>query len=210
MNSKLNNAFFQVVKRCFDFLGALVILIILSPLMLYIMYKVSRDGGSAIYGHERVGQNGEKFKCLKFRSMVLNSAEVLEEILTTNEEVRAEWEATFKLKDDPRITKIGHFLRRTSIDELPQLWNVIKGDMSLVGPRPIIEEELVRYGDKAKYYLMTRPGMTGIWQVSGRSDVSYEERVALDVSYVKDWSFWGDIVILFKTISVVFNRSGAY
>lgn len=210
MRSKLNNIFFKAIKRIFDFLGALVILIIISPFILYLIYKVSRDGGPAFYGHERIGRNGQTFKCYKFRSMIINSKEVLDELLKNDENAKEEWNATFKLKNDPRITKIGQFLRKTSLDELPQLWNVIKGEMSLVGPRPIIAEELERYGDKVDYYLCVRPGMTGSWQVSGRSDVSYDERVALDVDYVTNWHFWGDIIILFKTISVVFTRDGAY
>lgn len=210
MNSKLDSIFSRGIKRSFDIFGASVILLILSPVMLFIMYKVSRDSGAAIYGHERVGKNGNLFKCLKFRSMIINSKEVLDDLLKNDEAAKAEWNETFKLKNDPRITQIGHFLRRTSLDELPQLWNVIKGEMSLVGPRPIVTEELKRYGDKVNYYLSVRPGMTGSWQVSGRSDVSYDERVALDVSYVINWSFFNDIIILFKTISIVFKRGGAY
>ncbi|HDY8748802.1 TPA: sugar transferase, partial [Klebsiella pneumoniae] len=158
----------------------------------------------------RVGKNGRKFKCLKFRSMVINSKEVLENLLINDNEAREEWEKTFKLKNDPRITKIGHFLRRTSLDELPQLFNVLKGEMSLVGPRPIITEELQRYNEEVDYYLLSKPGMTGLWQVSGRSDVDYDTRVYLDSWYVKNWSMWNDIAILFKTIAVVLNRDGAY
>ncbi|TYZ17441.1 sugar transferase, partial [Klebsiella pneumoniae] len=154
--------------------------------------------------------NGRKFKCLKFRSMVINSKEVLENLLINDNEAREEWEKTFKLKNDPRITKIGHFLRRTSLDELPQLFNVLKGEMSLVGPRPIITEELQRYNEEVDYYLLSKPGMTGLWQVSGRSDVDYDTRVYLDSWYVKNWSMWNDIAILFKTIAVVLNRDGAY
>ena len=142
--------------------------------MLYISQKVKKDGGSAIYGHERVGKGGKPFKCLKFRSMVVNSKEVLERLLENDPKAKAEWDATFKLKDDPRITKIGQFLRRTSLDELPQLFNVLKGEMSLVGPRPIITAELERYNDEVDYYLLIKPGMTGLWQVSGRSDVDYD------------------------------------
>lgn len=142
--------------------------------------------------------------------MVINSKEVLENLLINDNEAREEWEKTFKLKNDPRITKIGHFLRRTSLDELPQLFNVLKGEMSLVGPRPIITEELQRYNEEVDYYLLSKPGMTGLWQVSGRSDVDYDTRVYLDSWYVKNWSMWNDIAILFKTIAVVLNRDGAY
>ena len=142
--------------------------------------------------------------------MVTNSKEVLEELLKADPESKAEWDETFKLKNDPRITKIGHFLRKTSLDELPQLFNVLKGEMSLVGPRPIITDELVRYNEQVDYYLLSKPGMTGLWQVSGRSDVDYETRVYLDAWYVKNWSMWNDIAILFKTIAVVVKKDGAY
>ncbi|HIF6265029.1 TPA: sugar transferase, partial [Raoultella ornithinolytica] len=154
--------------------------------------------------------NGKSFKCLKFRSMIINSKEVLENVLASDPEAKAEWDATFKLKNDPRITPIGNFLRRTSLDELPQLFNVLKGEMSLVGPRPIITAELGRYNDEVDYYLLSKPGMTGLWQVSGRSDVDYDTRVYLDAWYVKNWSMWNDITILFKTVSVVLRRDGAY
>lgn len=182
----------------------------LSPLLFYIFRKVKKDGGPAIYGHERVGKNGQPFKCLKFRSMVINSKEVLEQVLATDPEAKAEWDETFKLKNDPRITPIGKFLRRTSLDELPQLFNVLKGEMSLVGPRPIITEELERYRDEVDYYLLSKPGMTGLWQVSGRSDVDYDTRVYLDAWYVKNWSMWNDVAILFKTVGVVLKKDGAY
>lgn len=200
----------RILKRAFDIIGSLSIIIIISPLLVYISHKVRKDGGPAIYGHERVGKNGRKFKCLKFQSMVINSKEVLENLLIKDNEAREEWEKTFKLKNDPRITKIGHFLRRTSLDELPQLFNVLKGEMSLVGPRSIITEELQRYNEEVDYYLLSKPGMTGLWQVSGRSDVDYDTRVYLDSWYVKNWSMWNDIAILFKTIAVVLNRDGAY
>ncbi|WP_139541478.1 exopolysaccharide biosynthesis polyprenyl glycosylphosphotransferase, partial [Escherichia coli] len=200
----------RALKRAFDIVGSLSIIIVLSPVLLYISQKVKKDGGSAIYGHERVGKGGKPFKCLKFRSMVVNSKEVLERLLENDPKAKAEWDATFKLKDDPRITKIGQFLRRTSLDELPQLFNVLKGEMSLVGPRPIITAELERYNDEVDYYLLSKPGMTGLWQVSGRSDVDYDTRVYLDAWYVKNWSMWNDIAILFKTIGVVLKKDGAY
>ncbi|HDZ1547277.1 TPA: undecaprenyl-phosphate galactose phosphotransferase WbaP, partial [Klebsiella pneumoniae] len=192
----------RILKRAFDIFGALAIIIVLSPLLLYISRKVKKDGGPAIYGHERIGKGGVPFKCLKFRSMVINSKEVLTALLESDPESKKEWDETFKLKNDPRITKIGGVLRRTSLDELPQLFNVLKGEMSLVGPRPIITAELERYNEEVEYYLLSKPGMTGLWQVSGRSDVDYETRVYLDAWYVKNWSMWNDIAILFKTISV--------
>ena len=210
VNNNLAKRTSRFLKRAFDLLGALSIIIALSPALLILGYLVSRDGGSPIYGHERVGMNGRKFKCLKFRSMVINSKEVLEEVLRTDPVARAEWDKDFKLKNDPRITKVGHFIRKTSLDELPQLWNVVKGDMSLVGPRPVIEDELGRYAGDVDYYLMAKPGMTGLWQISGRNDVDYETRVYFDSWYVKNWSLWNDIAILFKTVGVVLKRDGAY
>ncbi|EML0562509.1 undecaprenyl-phosphate galactose phosphotransferase WbaP [Klebsiella aerogenes] len=200
----------RILKRAFDIVGSLGIILLSSPLLIYICYKVKKDHGPAIYGHERIGKGGKPFKCLKFRSMVTNSKEVLDDLLSSDAEAKKEWDATFKLKDDPRITPIGHFLRKTSLDELPQLFNVLKGEMSLVGPRPIITAELERYSDEVDYYLLSKPGMTGLWQVSGRSDVDYETRVYLDAWYVKNWSMWNDIAILFKTISVVLRKDGAY
>ncbi|HHW7601767.1 TPA: undecaprenyl-phosphate galactose phosphotransferase WbaP [Klebsiella pneumoniae subsp. ozaenae] len=200
----------RILKRLFDIFGSLAIIIVLSPALFYISLKVKKDGGPAIYGHERIGKGGRPFKCLKFRSMVINSKEVLAELLENDPAAKAEWDATFKLKNGPRVTKIGAFLRRTSLDELPQLFNVLKGEMSLVGPRPIITAELERYNEEVDYYLLSKPGMTGLWQVSGRSDVDYETRVYLDAWYVKNWSMWNDIAILFKTIGVVLKKDGAY
>lgn len=200
----------RFLKRSFDIVAASGIIAVLSPVLFYILYKVKKDGGPGIYGHERIGQHGKPFKCLKFRSMAVNSKALLEELLAKDPEAKKEWEQTFKLKNDPRITKIGDLLRRTSMDELPQLFNVLKGEMSLVGPRPIIQQELERYRDQVDYYLMSKPGMTGLWQVSGRSDVDYETRVYFDAWYVKNWSMWNDTVILFKTVAVVLNKNGAY
>ncbi|NPR88430.1 undecaprenyl-phosphate galactose phosphotransferase WbaP [Escherichia coli] len=200
----------RIIKRCFDLFGSICIILILSPLLIYIYMKVKKDGGPAIYGHDRVGINGKTFKCLKFRSMVVNSKEILDELLKNDPKAKEEWDATFKLKNDPRITKIGAFLRKTSLDELPQLLNVLKGEMSLVGPRPIINAELERYNDQVDYYLLSKPGMTGLWQVSGRSDVDYDTRVYFDAWYVKNWSMWNDIAILLKTVIVVLRKDGAY
>lgn len=140
----------------------------------------------------------------------MNSQEVLQQLLDSDSKAREEWERDFKLKNDPRITPVGRFIRKTSLDELPQLFNVLKGQMSLVGPRPIISEELPRYDDNVDYYLMAKPGMTGLWQVSGRNDVDYDTRVYFDSWYVKNWSLWNDIAILFKTVKVVLHRDGAY
>ncbi|MBK0358094.1 undecaprenyl-phosphate galactose phosphotransferase WbaP, partial [Salmonella enterica] len=200
----------RFLKRTFDIVCSIMILIIASPLMIYLWYKVTRDGGPAIYGHQRVGRHGKLFPCYKFRSMVMNSQEVLKELLANDPIARAEWEKDFKLKNDPRITAVGRFIRKTSLDELPQLFNVLKGDMSLVGPRPIVLDELERYCDDVDYYLMAKPGMTGLWQVSGRNDVDYDTRVYFDSWYVKNWTLWNDIAILFKTAKVVLRRDGAY
>ena len=200
----------QALKRLFDIAGSGMLLVLLSPVLLMLGLMVMREGGQPLFAHARIGRFGKPFPCLKFRSMRRDSAQVLERLLASDPAARAEWESEFKLKVDPRITPIGHFLRRTSLDELPQLWNVFCGEMSLVGPRPIIEKELARYGDQVDLYLNVRPGMTGLWQVSGRNDINYEERVALDTWYVQNWSLWYDVAILFKTIEVVLQRRGAY
>lgn len=200
----------RFLKRVIDISLASIALIALSPAMAFLAYKISRDGGSAIYGHERVGQNGKRFRCLKFRSMVNNANEVLAQLLASDPAAKAEWDKDFKLRNDPRVTRIGQFIRKTSLDELPQLWNVLKGEMSLVGPRPVIQEELERYGDDKDYYLMAKPGVTGLWQVSGRNDTDYGTRIYLDSWYVKNWSVWYDLIIMCKTFAVVLRRDGAY
>lgn len=200
----------RLLKRLFDFVAALLLLAIGWPVFAYLAWKIRQDGGPAIFAHQRIGRGGKSFKCYKFRSMRIDAENQLRELLATDPAARIEWEKEFKLKNDPRISGVGHFLRRTSLDELPQLINVIKGEMSLVGPRPVIKAELARYGDDVDYFLMVRPGMTGLWQVSGRNDVGYDARVYLDTWYVKNWSLWYDIAILFKTIRVVLRRDGAY
>lgn len=165
--------------------------------------------GPVLYGQTRIGRHGQCFTAWKFRTMVVNADEVLREHLAANPDLRLEWELTQKLKRDPRVLRIGRFLRKTSLDELPQLWNVIRGDMSLVGPRPIVKGEIVRYGEYFDLYKMVRPGITGMWQVSGRSNTSYEERLSCDEYYVKNWSVWLDIYILFRTIKTVLLLEGA-
>jgi undecaprenyl-phosphate galactose phosphotransferase len=197
-------------KRCFDVLASIALLLMLSPVFGVIALMVMRDGGPCVFGHTRVGRGGAKFKCLKFRTMVTNADAVLKDLLARDPLARAEWERDFKLKNDIRVTKIGRFLRHTSLDELPQLWNVLRGEMSLVGPRPIIEAELERYGSDVRYYLAAKPGITGLWQVSGRNDIDYATRVALDVSYVNAWRFSTDLLILMKTVAVVVKGRGAY
>ncbi len=200
----------RVLKRCLDLAGALVISLLLSPVLLFLACKVRKDGGKVFYGHPRVGRGGRSFHCYKFRSMVIDANARLADLLARDANARREWERDFKLKDDPRVTRVGRMMRATSLDELPQLWNVIRGDMSLVGPRPIVTAELERYAHDASYYLMVRPGMTGLWQVSGRNDADYPTRVYLDAWYVRNWSLWYDIAILFMTVRTVLKRDGAY
>ena len=166
--------------------------------------------GRIIFAHKRVGAAGKKFPCYKFQTMIPNAEEKLKEYLAENPAAKREWEETFKLTNDPRVTKLGNFLRRTSLDELPQLWNVIRGEMSLVGPRPIVQAEVERYGKNIREYYMVPPGITGMWQVSGRSDTTYPERVAMDTWYVRNWSVWIDIMYLFKTVKAVLQSKGAY
>lgn len=200
----------RLTKRLFDVVAAFVLLLLLAPVMAVLALRIRCDGGPALFKHQRLGQGGRLFPCYKFRTMVVDSEERLTRLLARNPDMRAEWERDHKLRADPRISPIGHFLRRTSLDELPQLFNVLRGEMSLVGPRPIVQAELARYGADADYFLMVRPGITGLWQVSGRNDVGYEQRVYLDTWYVKNWSLWYDIAILFKTLRVVLQRDGAY
>lgn len=210
IQNNLNRNIPQIVKRAFDLIVALVLLVLLSPLFLFVMVAIRLSGPNVFFGHSRLGKNGRTFKCYKFRTMVPNAQAALEKVLEEDPEARAEWSRDFKLRNDPRVTPIGRFLRKTSLDELPQLWNVIRGEMSLVGPRPIIQEELDRYESKKEFFLEAKPGMTGLWQISGRNDATYEERVQLDSWYARNWQLWYDIVILLKTIQVVFGKKGAY
>jgi lipopolysaccharide/colanic/teichoic acid biosynthesis glycosyltransferase len=204
-------ALFPIAKRALDIIGAGVGLVLLAPFFLIVALMVRADGGPAFFAHQRVGRGGKLFGCLKFRSMVIDSQARLEALLASDPAARAEWEATRKLKNDPRITRIGRFLRSTSLDELPQLINVLLGEMSLVGPRPVQEAEIDRYyGASAAHYMAVRPGITGLWQVSGRSETSYESRVALDVSYVSRPSLLADISILLRTPVAVLSRRGAH
>lgn len=200
----------KFLKFLTDKVGALLAIILLSPLFLILALRVRKDGGPAFYAQVRIGKGGKPFKCWKFRSMIINADELLDQYLSENPAAKEEYERDFKLKDDPRITPVGHLLRKSSLDEIPQFFNVLKGDMSLVGPRPIIDKEMPYYEDKLSYYLSVKPGVTGLWQVSGRNDISYEQRVVLDVWYVENWSIWNDIVIFLKTIYVVGLRKGAY
>jgi len=200
----------RLSKRMLDVVGASLLLALLSPLLLVITLLILRDGGQVLFGHRRIGAGGRQFKCWKFRSMVPNAEAVLREVLATDPEARREWEKDFKLRNDPRITPVGRFLRSTSLDELPQLINVLMGEMSLVGPRPIVTDEVVRYGAAFHDYTRCRPGITGIWQISGRNDTGYRQRVHLDQHYARHSTFGGDIAILLRTPIAVLRRSGAY
>jgi exopolysaccharide production protein ExoY len=198
------------LKRVFDIVGALLLIAGLAPLLLLLAMVISLDGGPALFGHRRIGAGGRSFKCWKFRSMVVDAEAALAHTLATDPQARREWARDFKLRNDPRITPLGRFLRKSSLDELPQLFNVIAGDMSLIGPRPIVTDEIGRYGAAFADYTACRPGLTGLWQVSGRNDIDYAERVAIDRRYAHTRSFWGDLAILFRTVGVVLRRSGAY
>jgi undecaprenyl-phosphate galactose phosphotransferase len=212
IHNKLARPWPQLIKRGFDFVVASALLLFVAPLLAVVALKIKLfDGGAVVFTHIRIGRHGRLFKCYKFRTMIPNSAEVLAELLASDPEARAEWEKDRKLKNDPRITPIGRFLRRTSLDELPQLMNIVKGEMSLVGPRPVVPDELDLYGEARVYYLQVRPGLTGLWQISGRNDVDYERRVSLDTWYVRNWTLWSDVLILFRTLLIVPSRSsGAY
>lgn len=211
IKNNLDNPWNRLLKRLFDICATVVGGILISPILLLIAIWVYHDSpGPVIFKHRRVGKDGKEFNCYKFRSMCVNSKEVLEHLLATDPAAKAEWDKEFKLKDDPRITKSGAFLRKTSLDELPQLWNVLKGEMSLVGPRPIVQEEVPRYGKYINEYYSVLPGITGMWQTSGRSDIDYPERVQMDNWYVHNWNLWLDLVLLWRTVAVVVHHEGAY
>jgi Undecaprenyl-phosphate galactose phosphotransferase WbaP len=211
MRNQLASGVNRALKRAFDItavtLGGLVILPVLVALALAIRID---SPGPILYRQRRLGRDGRVFRVWKFRSMVVDADERLAELLASNDQARTEWDATQKLVDDPRVTRIGRLLRKTSLDELPQLWNALTGEMSLVGPRPIVEDEVAKYADAFELYTQVRPGITGFWQVSGRSDTSYDYRVELDAYYVRNWSLWLDIEILIRTVRVVLGREGAY
>ncbi len=199
------------IKAFFDKVLSISLFILFLPLILvlYVIVYISTKG-DPVYKQRRVGKDGKLFNIYKFRTMHAEADKMLEEILENDPVKKAEWEREFKLKDDPRITPVGKFLRRTSLDELPQLYNVFQGKMSLVGPRPIIEDEIPKYGEYFDYFTAVKPGITGLWQVSGRNDISYDERVRLDVWYVRNWSLELDIMILVKTAAIVLMRKGSY
>lgn len=187
-----------------DVTVALVALVLAAPVMLVVAILIwVTDGGPAVFSHTRVGFNGRRFACYKFRTMVANSQQVLADYLANNPEAAKEWEQNWKFKNDPRITFLGRILRKSSLDELPQLINVLRGEMSCVGPRPVVPDELQRYGACAAEYLQARPGLTGLWQVTGRDAVDYASRVSIDSRYIRNWSVWADVVILVRTVFAV-------
>lgn len=199
-------------KRCFDLLFSLLALIIFSPLLIIIAVIIKCSSkGPIVYAHERVGLGGKVFRCYKFRTMYADADQRLKDLLSSSPALKAEWETKFKLKNDPRVMPIGAFLRKTSLDELPQFWNVLRGDLSVVGPRPVVKEEIDKhFGSKAPKLLSVRPGLTGLWQVSGRSDTSYARRLALDEHYIDHHSLWLDIKLIAKTIPAMIFSRGAY
>lgn len=201
--------FARKMKRLFDIVAALLMIALCAPLMCLVALLVKLDGGPVFYGHSRVGYGRRSFPCWKFRTMVVDADKVLANLLQNDPVAREAWNNYFKLPNDPRVNWLGKFLRKSSIDELPQLWNVIRGDMSLVGPRPVTLRELEFYGPNVVEYLQCRPGITGLWQVSGRSELSYPERVAIDAYYVNNWTFLMDVKILLRTFIVVLHRKGA-
>lgn len=211
VKNNLSRPYYRFVKRVFDLVVTLMSLVLLLPIGFIISILIYIDNpGPVLFAHRRVGKGGKEFPCYKFRSMIVGAEEALKTYLAEHPEAREEWERDFKLKDDPRITRLGHFLRKTSLDELPQILNVLKGEMSLVGPRPIVRKEVEKYGEYIEDFYLVPPGITGVWQVSGRSDTTYEERVQMDSWYVHNWSVWIDIVYLVRTVGAVLKRKGAY
>ena len=198
-------------KRVFDIFISIFMALILIPLLISIaVLIIATDGWPVIIKHRRIGRGGRPFSCFKFRTMVSNGDEVLRLHLARSGEARSEWETTRKLKDDPRVTYLGRALRKSSVDELPQLLNILRGDMSLVGPRPIVADEVRHYGSHIQKYYRVRPGLTGSWQVGGRNDASYARRIEMDVDYVETFSFGGDLLILAKTVPAVLTTRGSY
>jgi lipopolysaccharide/colanic/teichoic acid biosynthesis glycosyltransferase len=195
-------------KRLVDLAGVVMLAPVIAPVTAVVWALVRLDGGPGFYGHKRVGKDGREFRCWKLRTMVTDADARLKAHLRGCPEAAREWAQNYKLRQDPRVTRIGRFLRRSSLDELPQFWNVWQGEMSLVGPRPVPREELMEYGGYQAAYLECRPGITGLWQVSGRNDVSYATRVSLDSEYVRHADLWVDLAILMRTVGVVLRGSG--
>lgn len=200
----------RAAERALDIISVFVLTAVLSPFIIPLVIVMAFSRGPVIYAHRRIGKDGKMFRCFKFRTMVPDADRVLYDLLERDPKLKAEWLRDRKLRRDPRVTRVGHLLRRTSLDELPQLWNVLRGEMTMVGPRPIVKEELLRYGRNAPVYLSVKPGVTGLWQVSGRNNTDYRRRVAIDVYYVRNQSALLDLYILLKTVRVVLRRDGAY
>ncbi len=199
------------LKRSFDVSAVLCAALFISPLILAsIAVLLLLQGRPIFIRHQRIGKSGKPFPCLKFRTMVTDADAVLQQHLAESPSALDEWQKTFKLKNDPRVTWLGRFLRKSSLDEIPQLWNILKGEMSLVGPRPIVEAEKPRYGMHIEHYCRVRPGLTGLWQVKGRSDTDYDTRVQLDVEYVSSMSLLRDLKIMAMTIPAVLMSKGSY
>ncbi len=210
--NRLKSRYRRFIQELFNYIFAILSLPILLPIIGIFAILIKKESpGPIFFAHDRVGMEGKTIPTFKFRSMYSDANERLEKLLDEDTEIKEEWETNFKLKSDPRVTKIGLFLRKTSLDELPQIFNVLKGEMNFVGPRPVIQKEIDNYyKEDAEYYFMVKPGITGLWQVSGRSNTDYDFRVATDKWYVSNWSLWLDIVILFKTVKTVLKREGAY
>jgi lipopolysaccharide/colanic/teichoic acid biosynthesis glycosyltransferase len=199
------------LSRLFDLTLALVLVVLLSPILLSLMLLIwTEEGGPVLFSQSRIGRAGRRFKCHKLRTMSVDAEARLAEMLAKDDTARAEWQAGHKLRNDPRITRVGSLLRKTSLDELPQLFNVIRGEMSIVGPRPIVEDEIPRYGRRFNLYCSVKPGLTGLWQVTGRSDVSYRRRVAIDSVYCARKTLALDIRIVLATVPAVLSRRGSY
>jgi Undecaprenyl-phosphate galactose phosphotransferase WbaP len=199
------------IKRCIDITIIIIGGMVILPFLLLIALIVKLTSkGPVLYGHTRIGQGGRHYKVYKFRSMAIDADQKLQTLLDSDSSIKKEWEDSHKIKDDPRVTPFGKFLRATSLDEFPQILNVLKGDMSLVGPRPVVDEEIKKYGEDFARIFSVRPGITGLWQVSGRSDTDYSDRVAFDTYYLQSWSIWLDIWVLYKTFGAVLNKKGAY
>ncbi|WP_373544527.1 sugar transferase [Chamaesiphon sp.] len=203
----------DIAKRLFDIIFSVSVLVLCAPVYLVLAVSIAcTSSGSIFYVQERVGKNHRHFGCIKFRTMIPDADRLLHQMMAESEDLRQEFSENFKLKQDPRITKIGKFLRTTNLDEFPQFINVLKGEMSVVGPRPLVPEEIERYGTQIDRVLTIRPGITGLWQVSGRNDIPYAQRILIDVGYVKRRNFWLDLRIVFKTVlmTIIPKNNGAY
>ncbi len=207
---RLLRAGYQRVKRAMDIVCALILAVVFLPVAVLAALIIAFDSRPVFFGHMRVGRNRRPFRLWKFRTMVVDADRILEEHLRKNPECAREWAGNHKLRYDPRITRFGRLLRKTSLDELPQLWSVLRGDMSLIGPRPIVAAEMSKYGRAVGLYGLVRPGLTGLWQVSGRNDTQYSRRVELDCHYIRNWTLGLDFKILYKTVGVILRGGGAY